>query len=109
MADYSYKKIALGFLILGLALVIVPPIVRSAIGVREVILYFRITGTMMVAMSAGAILASRKGVKDKVPTWLLFIFTTLIGSLFLANTVIREIGNAIRGDGIYQDVVNQTY
>lgn len=108
MADYSYKKIALGFLILGLVLVIFPPIIRTVIGVREVILYLRITGTIMVAMSAGAIFARRKGVKDKIPPWLLFILATLIGSLFLANTIIREVGNAMRGNGIYQNITSQT-
>lgn len=96
-------------MIIGVLLVVFTPAFRYTIGIRETVLYIRIVGIIMVAITSGVLLATRKVEKDRVPSWVCFLLVVLLGSLFLANTVIREVSNAIKGRGIYRDLASQSY
>lgn len=105
------KKLGIILLVIGVSLVLLTPIIaiQLNIGSPFAVLFLRVTGTMIAAISGGVVLVYRKDSgKYGIPSWLSLLLFIILGGLFLANTTIRTITEMAKNEGVYK-VIDQNY
>ena len=105
------KKLGTILLVIGISLVVLTPIIAIQLNIVSpfTVLFIRVTGAMILALSAGVVLAYRKDSgKYGIPPWLSLTVFIILGGLFLANTTIRTVIEMVNNKGVYK-VIDQNY